>query len=89
MPDAVVRDHIFISYRRDDARGASGRLYDWFASLSVGNACSAMSTVLASGSGETKSKPPWRRARFVSLSWVLDGRTLKTCDACKPSPPAK
>ncbi|WP_159462981.1 toll/interleukin-1 receptor domain-containing protein, partial [Caballeronia telluris] len=23
------RDHIFISYRRDDARGASGRLYDW------------------------------------------------------------
>ena len=28
-PQAVVRDHIFISYRRDDARGASGRLYDW------------------------------------------------------------
>jgi tetratricopeptide (TPR) repeat protein len=26
---AAVRDHIFISYRRDDARGASGRLYDW------------------------------------------------------------
>jgi hypothetical protein len=25
----VVRDHIFISYRRDDARGASGRIYDW------------------------------------------------------------
>jgi len=25
----AVRDHIFISYRRDDARGASGRLYDW------------------------------------------------------------
>jgi hypothetical protein len=24
-----VRDQIFISYRRDDARGASGRLYDW------------------------------------------------------------
>src|SRR5215813_2835413 len=24
-----ARDHIFISYRRDDARGASGRLYDW------------------------------------------------------------
>lgn len=24
-----VRDHIFISYRRDDARGASGRLFDW------------------------------------------------------------
>ena len=24
-----IRDHIFISYRRDDARGASGRLYDW------------------------------------------------------------
>src|SRR5271166_3880171 len=24
-----TRDHIFISYRRDDARGASGRLYDW------------------------------------------------------------
>ena len=24
-----MRDHIFISYRRDDARGASGRLYDW------------------------------------------------------------
>jgi hypothetical protein len=23
------RDHIFISYRRDDARGTSGRLYDW------------------------------------------------------------
>lgn len=23
------RDHIFISYRRDDARGASGRVYDW------------------------------------------------------------
>jgi TIR domain len=23
------RDHIFISYRRDDPRGASGRLYDW------------------------------------------------------------
>jgi tetratricopeptide (TPR) repeat protein len=23
------RDSIFISYRRDDARGASGRLYDW------------------------------------------------------------
>lgn len=27
-PDSA-RDHIFISYRRDDARGASGRLYDW------------------------------------------------------------
>jgi predicted negative regulator of RcsB-dependent stress response len=26
---AAVRDHIFISYRRDDARGASGRIYDW------------------------------------------------------------
>jgi tetratricopeptide (TPR) repeat protein len=24
-----VRENIFISYRRDDARGASGRLYDW------------------------------------------------------------
>jgi len=24
-----MRDSIFISYRRDDARGASGRLYDW------------------------------------------------------------
>jgi TIR domain len=24
-----TRDHIFISYRRDDGRGASGRLYDW------------------------------------------------------------
>ena len=23
------RNHIFLSYRRDDARGASGRLYDW------------------------------------------------------------
>jgi hypothetical protein len=31
MPDARAagRDHIFISYRHDDARGASGRLYDW------------------------------------------------------------
>jgi hypothetical protein len=31
MPDSerARRDHIFISYRRDDARGASGRLYDW------------------------------------------------------------
>jgi hypothetical protein len=26
---AEARDQIFISYRRDDARGASGRLYDW------------------------------------------------------------
>jgi len=26
---ATLRDGIFISYRRDDARGASGRLYDW------------------------------------------------------------
>jgi len=25
----TAREHIFISYRRDDARGASGRLYDW------------------------------------------------------------
>lgn len=25
----TARQHIFISYRRDDARGASGRLYDW------------------------------------------------------------
>ena len=25
----MVRDYIFIGYRRDDARGASGRLYDW------------------------------------------------------------
>ena len=25
----AVRDHIFSSYRRDDARGASGRIYDW------------------------------------------------------------
>ncbi len=24
-----MRDHVFISCRRDDARGASGRLYDW------------------------------------------------------------
>ena len=30
MPTLLpVRDRIFISYRRDDARGASGRLYDW------------------------------------------------------------
>jgi len=30
MPTSLpVRDRIFISYRRDDARGASGRLYDW------------------------------------------------------------
>jgi hypothetical protein len=28
-PQLPDRDHIFISYRRDDARGASGRLYDW------------------------------------------------------------
>jgi tetratricopeptide (TPR) repeat protein len=28
-PAAAQRDHVFISYRRDDARGASGRLYDW------------------------------------------------------------
>lgn len=28
-PHRVIRDHIFISYRRDDASGASGRLYDW------------------------------------------------------------
>jgi len=28
-PQPAVRDHIFINYRRDDARGASGRLYDW------------------------------------------------------------
>lgn len=28
-PQSDSRDHIFISYRRDDARGASGRLYDW------------------------------------------------------------
>jgi hypothetical protein len=27
--ETSARDHIFISYRRDDARGASGRLYDW------------------------------------------------------------
>ena len=26
---SASREHIFISYRRDDARGASGRLYDW------------------------------------------------------------
>ncbi len=25
----MPRDHLFISYRRDDARGTSGRLYDW------------------------------------------------------------
>ena len=24
-----VRDHIFIGNRRDDARGASGRIYGW------------------------------------------------------------
>jgi len=29
-PQPAIRDHIFISYRRDDARGASGRIYDWF-----------------------------------------------------------
>src|SRR5215470_13264642 len=28
-PQPAAREHIFISYRRDDARGASGRLYDW------------------------------------------------------------
>jgi hypothetical protein len=28
-PHPESRDHIFISYCRDDARGASGRLYDW------------------------------------------------------------
>src|SRR5260370_9016752 len=28
-PGIPVRDRIFISYRHDDARGASGRLYDW------------------------------------------------------------
>jgi tetratricopeptide (TPR) repeat protein len=28
-PQPSSRDHIFISYRRDDARGASGRIYDW------------------------------------------------------------
>src|SRR3954464_11531870 len=31
MPDTLAssRDQIFISYRRDEATGASGRLYDW------------------------------------------------------------
>ena len=29
MSAASTPDRIFISYRRDDARGASGRLYDW------------------------------------------------------------
>jgi tetratricopeptide (TPR) repeat protein len=29
MPETSARDRLFISYRRDDARGASGRLYDW------------------------------------------------------------
>ena len=31
MTDSLVLDHdkIFISYRRDDARGASGRVWDW------------------------------------------------------------
>ena len=29
MTAPVLRDSVFISYRRDDARGASGRLYDW------------------------------------------------------------
>ena len=28
-PQRAIRDQIFISYRRDDASGASGRLYDW------------------------------------------------------------
>jgi TIR domain len=28
-PAPTIRGHVFISYRRDDARGASGRLYDW------------------------------------------------------------
>ncbi|WP_300336185.1 TIR domain-containing protein, partial [Accumulibacter sp.] len=28
-PSLPTRDQIFVSYRRDDARGASGRLYDW------------------------------------------------------------
>ncbi|SAL06065.1 integrase family protein [Caballeronia terrestris] len=30
------RDHIFISYRRDDAPGASGRLYDWYRAAGLG-----------------------------------------------------
>lgn len=29
QPPPTQRNHIFISYRRDDARGASGRIYDW------------------------------------------------------------
>ena len=28
-PTSRLRNGVFISYRRDDARGASGRLYDW------------------------------------------------------------
>ena len=32
----TTRDGIFISYRRDDARGASGRLYDRRAMLQKG-----------------------------------------------------
>lgn len=57
---STQRDRIFISYRRDDARGASGRIYDWLrigfgrervfrdvASIGVGKWCEAIDGALA------------------------------------------
>ena len=48
----MQRDRIFISYRRDDARGSSGRLYDWLRIAFGRGVCGA-----AAASGQTQLVP--------------------------------
>jgi hypothetical protein len=54
-----MREGIVISYRRDDARGASGRLYDWLP-IGFGRA-KAFRDVGSIGVGKWRDKDDTRR----------------------------
>jgi tetratricopeptide (TPR) repeat protein len=67
-----VRDHIFISYRRDDARGASGRLYDWLR-IGFGHEC-VFRDVHSIGVGKWRDKIDAALARSAVCVAVIGPR---------------
>ena len=71
-PQPAVRDHIFISYRRDDARGASGRLYDWMR-IAFGHEC-VFRDVHSIGVGKWRDKVDAALARSAACVAVIGPR---------------
>ena len=80
---AAERSCIFISYRRDDARGASGRVWDW---LRIGFGREQMFRDVASiGAGKWRQKIEQALAASKACVAVIGRRwaDTTTCHACR------